>query len=133
MHLGLSLPALLPIAGSHVIPAYNVYYSIYWERNRKDQYQGGALHQAHLRYAHEVPTLLPGTLAQYLGISGSLNYHDGVFNIRPGLTHSTLQIGTSIYISRFTISLSLDRQWSYRSDLNAGNELWSSLSLTTKI
>ena len=130
LHFGISFPELLPLFGWYVIPSYNAYYWIYWAQNRKEQYQGGALHQFQLRYAHDIPVLIPGADAQFLGLSTSTNYHAGAFGLHPGWTHVTAQLGTSLHYEQYIFSMSLDKQWTYNPDLNAGNEFWSSLSIT---
>jgi hypothetical protein len=132
LHAGASLPELIPLAGSHLVPSYNAYYWIYWDQNRRDRYQGGAQHEFLLQYAHELPRFFSAAPV-YVGASGSVSYGDGAFDTRPGWSHSIAQLGSSVYFRDWTLSLSLNRQWTYQATVNPSNELWSMLSVTRAI
>jgi hypothetical protein len=130
LHAGVSMTNLIPIEGSHLVPTYNLYYWLYWAQNQRDQFQGGAHHEFQLSYFHDVPRFLPGARFQYVGASGSINYNDGAFNVRPGWSHSVAQISTGVYGEGWMFSCSLNRQWSYRASVDPNNELWSMVSFS---
>lgn len=130
VHAGVSATNLIPIAGSHLVPSYNMYYWLYWQQNQRDQYQGGTRHQLLTEYYHEIPRFIPGATYQYAGVSGDLNYNDGVFEVHPGWSHSTAQFAAGVYALGCIFSLSLNRQWSFQPSVDPHNEFWSTLSFT---
>lgn len=127
LHAGVSLPRLIPLDGWHIVPAYNVYYWLYWDQDRSDRFMGGARHELKAHYHHDVPAVIPGTQAHYVGVSASTNYNDGAFGVKPGWSHSNLQAGTSVYALGFIVSASVERQWTHNPDVNEPNELWTTL------
>jgi hypothetical protein len=129
LNAGISAPSLFPIAGSHLVPSYNVYYWLYWAQNRSDLYQGGTHHEVMLEYYHDIPRLIPGAREQWVGVTGSVNYNDGAFGVHPGWSHSTAQLVVGVYALECSFSLSLNRQWSYEPSIDPTDEFWSTLSL----
>ncbi len=129
-HAGISAPNLLPLAGSYLIPTYNVYYWIYWAQNQWNQYEGGAHHELALQYFHSIPKWMPGVEAQYVGVAGSMNYNDGAFGVHPGWSHSIAELLVSVYAMGSTFTFTLNRQWSFAASVDPQDELWSTLSFT---
>ena len=130
LNAGVALTNLIPLWGSHLVPAYNVYYWLYWAQNQRDQFQGGAHHEVTLTYFRDFPKLFKGTASEYWGVSGSGNYNDGVFNVQPGWSHATAQLLAGVYAPGWNLSLSLNRQWSYIASVDPNDEIWSTLSFT---
>ena len=130
LHAGVSLTELIPIARSHLVPSYNLYYWLYWAQNRTDAFQGGARHEIALHYYHSIPKVIPGTKEPYIGLSGFLNYNDGAFQVHPGLSHSIAQFTTGLRALGSMFSVSLHHQWSFEKSLNPLDETWSTFSLT---
>lgn len=128
---GVSLPRALPIWGAYLVPAYNAYYWLYWKDNRKDLFQGGARHEAMLDYTRKIPSFIPGATTQYLGVTGTLNYHDGAFGVNPGLSHSTAQLTALVYAGdNLLFSGTVNRQWAFKTSDDISNQFWSTLSVT---
>ena len=111
------------------MPSYNAYYWIYWAQRRKDQFQGGARHELMAHYYHDLPTFIPGAKAQYIGLTGSMNYHDGAFGVRPGWSHAVAQLGTSVHALGCVLTFAINRQWSIAKEVISGSETWSTVSL----
>ncbi len=122
VHAGISMTNLIPLAGSFLIPSYNVYYWIYWAQNRRDLYQGGALHQILLSYSRSFAT-----------ISASGNYHNGAFGVKPGISHSTASFLGSFPVGAATFSLSLNKQWTFEPSVNSKSPLWTTASWTMRL
>lgn len=123
LHVGFSLPQLVPLLGSYLIPAYNVYYWLYWEGNRKDRFQGGARHEVLLRYTREVGRWI-------LGTSSSLNFNDGAFGVQAGWSHWVAQIYSGFYAWDCYFSGTLNQQWSFQKTVDPRNEFWPTLSVS---
>jgi hypothetical protein len=132
-HLGGSLVGFAPVAEWHLVPSYNVYYWAYWADNRTDLYQGGARHELLLEAFRSLPRFIPGSQAQYVGVSGSTSYNDGAFGVHPAWSHATAQVSTSVYTAGGVFALSVNRQWSLEPTVDPTNELWSTLSFTRGI
>ncbi len=130
LQAGVSLTNLLDSPQSWLVPSYNVFYWLYWDRGQRTSYQGGARHELGLQYIRTLPRLIPGTDAQSAAVGGTLNYNDGAFRVRPGWTHSTAHVGTTVSAWGCQFSLSVDRQWSYEPSVNPENELWSTFSFS---
>lgn len=126
---GVSMTNLIPLAGSYLVPAYNVYYWLYWAEDRADQYLGGARHELSLSYNHGLPKIASWIKSQYMGVFASLSYNDGALGVRPGWSHSigTLYAGIAAFSSQFIVSA--NKQLSYQRTVNENNDFWMTVSL----
>jgi hypothetical protein len=132
LNVGASATHLLPIAGSYLVPSYNLYYWMYWAQNNVNLWEGGAHHEFLLQYFHEIPKLVSAIQSEYAGISGSMNYNDGAFATNSGWSYSTLGLITGVYALDCAFSFSVNRQWSYMASVDPKNELWTTLSFTKR-
>lgn len=130
---GVSAIRLIPVAGSYIVPSYDLFYQRYWALNRADLYQGGFLHQAKLEYSNALPRFLPGAKWQYYGLASTATYNAGAFAVRPGWSHVTGTILTGVYALGAIFELSVNRQWTFEHTVNRQNELWTTLSFIMKI
>jgi hypothetical protein len=130
--LGISMPSLLPLAGSYLVPTYNLYYLHYWAQGREDQYQGGTQHELLLEYYRATKIWIPGATYQYAGVTASTNYHSGDFGVRSALSHSTAALVSGVYALKSIFILSLNQQWSYEATVNPSNEFWTTFSFVKK-
>lgn len=130
VHAGVSMNRLLPLLGSFVVPTYNVYYWLYWAQNQSDQYQGGAHHEFVLSYYRDIPHFIPGTIEEYWGLSGTMNYNDGAFNVQPGWSHATASLSAGIAGASWLGYIAVNRQWSFISSVDSTNEIWTNVSFT---
>lgn len=130
--LGLSLPKLIPLADSYVVPSYNVYYLHYYAQDRKDRYLGGTHHELLLEYYRSIRLFIPKATYQYAGATASTNYHQGDFGVKSGLSHSTASMVTGVYAFSSIFTLSMNHQWSYEETVNPNNEFWTTFSFIKK-
>ncbi len=129
VHAGISMFNLLPLSESVLIPSYNIYYWIYWAQDRRDLYQGGTHHEFLLKYTHWIPRIFSFFSEAYAGTSASLNYNDGAFGVRPGLSHSTASLLAEVKTSGASLVASVNQQWSYEPTVNPTNDFWTEISL----
>ena len=127
---GVSFYNLLPIAGSFLVPSYNLNYWIYWKDDRRDQYQGGARHEFLLQYHRLVQKTVWNLNKPYAGGSTSINYNDGAFDVKPGWSHATAGLYAGFHALSAAITASMNYQWTFEKTVTASNEFWSTLSLT---
>ena len=130
--IGFSMPNSIPIGDSYLIPTYNIYYLRYWAIDRSDLFMGGYQHELMLEYSQAIPVFIPKANYQYAGASVSTNYNGGTFNIHPGISHSIAKLETGIYALNSIFTLEVFHQWTYKTEINPGNELWTTLSYVKK-
>jgi len=130
--LGFSMPNLIPLSGSSLVPSYNVYYTHYWAQNRDDLYLGGTHHELLLEYNRSIRAFIPKATYQYAGLTASTNYHNGDFGVKPRISHSTAGVVSGVYALNSIFILGLNHQWSYEETVNPDNEFWSTLSFVKK-
>lgn len=130
--LGLSMPQLISISGSNLIPSYNVYHWLYWELDRADLNRSGDHHELLLEYYKPIPRFIPGATYQYAGGSGSLNYNSGAFGVKQRLSHATASLAAGVYALQSIFEFTLNHQWTYEPTVNPGNELWTTFSFIKK-
>jgi hypothetical protein len=128
LNAGVTMARLLPLAGSFLVPAYNVYYWIYWAQDRSDQYRGGARHEISLSYTHALPDLGAEIKTPYAGVSTSLSYNDGAFGVRPGMSHSVATLYAGLSVLNIGFALSANQQFSHQRTVNARNDFWTAVS-----
>lgn len=128
VNAGVSMTNLLPIGGSVLIPAYNLYYWIYWAQDRSDLYQGGARHELSLTYTHSLPSYASWIEAAYAGGFASVSYNDGAFGIRPSWTHSVGSLYTGIHAFNSDFVVSANKQLTYQRTLRTPNEFWATVT-----
>ncbi len=129
LQTSLALPQLLPLLGGQLIPSIQSSYWLYWDQGQRSKFLGGAHYQAGLQYDHSLPRLFRAIRQQYVGLGGTVNYHDGAFGVSPGLSHTTAHFGTSVHTAGWIVSAMVQRQWSYQPTVNPDDDLWTSFSL----
>ncbi|MEZ0393043.1 MAG: hypothetical protein ACAH59_12555 [Pseudobdellovibrionaceae bacterium] len=130
--LGFSLPKLISIADSFLIPSYNAYHWLYFAQDREDLDQSGTYHELLAEYYKPTPIFIPGATYQYAGGTSSINYHEGAFDVDPGWSHSTASIVAGVYALKSIFTISLNHQWSFEETVNPENEFWSTFSYIKK-
>lgn len=131
-NLGFSMPGLFPFAGSFLVPTYNIFHWLHWEEDRRDLNRSGTSHEVLLEYFRSMKILIPGATYQYVGLTSSVNYHEGAFEVEPGLSHTTASIVMGAYVLKSIFAMSLNQQWTYEKTLNPTDELWSTFSYIKK-
>jgi len=129
---GFSMPQLIPLAESFLVPSYNAYYLHYWEQDREDLYRGGTHHELLVEFFRGIPTFIPRATYQYAGMTAGTNYYDGAFGIKPGFSHTTASLVTGLYAFNSIFETTVNQQWSYEDTVNPDDELWTTLSFIKK-
>ena len=128
LNAGLAFNNLLPILGSYLVPAYNVFYWIYWAQDRSDMFQGGARHELSLTFTRDLPEFSPSYQSPYVGLFTSVNYNDGAFNVKPGMSHTLVSAYTGFKALGLQNSLSANQQFSHQRTVNPRNDFWIAVS-----
>lgn len=129
---GVSLPKLMPLAGSFLVPSFNSYYYLYYDQNRTDRDQSGSQFEIMLEYFRSIPSVLPNATYQYAGVAASTNYHDGAFGVRPAWSHTIVSLQSGAYAFASIFILSLHYQWTHEATVNPDNEFWQTVSYVKK-
>jgi hypothetical protein len=132
VQLGFSLPQLIPLFGSFVVPTLNTHYLHYYELGHSDLYRGGIHHEALLEYYKATPLFIPRATYQYSGVKTGVNYYDGAFGVQRGWSHTTASLVSGVYALKSIFELSLNQQWSYEETVNPENEFWTTFSFIKK-
>lgn len=130
--LGVSMPKLIPLGGSYLVPSYNVSYLNYWADDRDDLFLGGFQQELLFEYYRAHKILIPGATYQYAGATANLVYHHGAFGVEPGISHSVASLVGGVYALKSIFVLTLNHQWTFEETVNPENEFWSAISFIKK-
>ena len=117
---GVTLPKLLPLGPANLVPSYTYYY---WTPQNSGAFEAGGVHEIFLSYA---APLLP---KQSLDLGASLNYHDGVFGVKPGWSHATAGVSTTFDVG-VKLTPAINYQWSFEDTVDTEDEVWATLSVS---
>ena len=131
-HVGVSMPQLIPLAQSFIIPSYNIYHWIYYDQDREDLDESGTRHELLAEYDQSIPVFIRGANYQYAGATANINYHTGVFGVEAGFSHSVASLRTGAYALKSIFEVSLNHQWTFEPTVNPGNVVWSTMSYIKK-
>lgn len=123
---GVALPKLLPLGPANLVPGYNYYY---WTPRDEDVFQSGGVHELLLSYALPADAVLPVASKQTIDLGSSLNYHDGVFDVKEGWSHATASLSTTFNLSGTRITPGVNYQWSFEDTVNDEDEFWAQVSV----
>jgi hypothetical protein len=125
--LGFSMPNLFPLGPSFLIPSYEGDFE--WAGMQpSDDVDKGWIHTFGLSYDIPVPVLVPEQEEQFLSLSWSLSYNDGVFESDPGWSHSTAALATIFEWKGISFTPIIYYQWSFEDTVNEENEFYTSFS-----
>ena len=124
---GLSLPKLLPIGPSSLVPSYYLGYK--WPKHSGGP-ERGCFHIFGLAYDLPIPALIPTQGSQAISLTTDLTYNDGVFGSEPGWSHSTAGLSTSFRYGGFALTPGINYQWSFEDTVNDEDESWVDISLS---
>lgn len=114
--VGFSLPKLIPLGDSFLIPSYHYNY---WLPLDGELFEPGGMHTLGLDYSHSLPVFIPGTKSQSVFIGGTMNHHGGAFGVTPGWSHATMSTGAAADITdTLNASISVTYQWSFTESVN---------------
>ncbi|MFH1743194.1 MAG: hypothetical protein ABIH23_29665 [bacterium] len=124
--VGISLPNLAPVGPGYLVPSYYAGYD--WSA-----YSGGPeegwFHIFGLGYDLPIPALLPDQEEQALSFTADLTYNDGAFDSDPCWSHTTAGLATNFEWKGFTLTPSVNYQWSLDDSVNDEDEFWAGISL----
>lgn len=129
---GFSMPKLIPIGDSYLVPTYNLAYQHYFAQEREDLYQGGAYHELLVEYYQPIALFIPGATYQYAGGNAGASYHQGAFGVNAGFSHSKASMVTGVYALKSIFEATLNHQWSFEDSVNPEDELWTTVSFIRK-
>lgn len=124
LSLGFSMPDLLPAGPAFFVPSYEGNFE--WTGVDGDK---GWIHTFGLSCEIPVPELIPGQEEQFLSLSGSVSYNEGVFDSIAGWSHSTAYISTAFEWKGFSFTPILFYQWSFEETVNEEDEFYASFTL----
>jgi len=122
----ISFPNLIPIGPSSLVPSYAIAYD--WPVHSEGPNEG-CFHIFGLGYDLPIPTLIPEQEEQFLSLTSDLTYNDGAYDADPGWSHSTVGISTAFEWKGFTLTPSVNYQWSFEDTVNDEDEFWAGISL----
>lgn len=126
-NFGFSFPELWRAGEVALVPGYNVFC---WVPEHSDMFDNGAVHEFSVAARWE--TAGPGADGQpvawqALALAG---YNDGAFGSRPGWSHCIAGLSAAIPLGPFTVTPSLNYQWSFESSVNPEDDFWGALTLS---
>lgn len=123
----ISFPNLLEIGPSFLVPSW---YSGYLWPAHSGGPERGWHHVMGLAYDLPITPLLPGQDEQALSFSTDLTYNDGTFGSESGFSHATIGLSTTFEVGDFSITPSLNYQWSFEDTVNDEDEFWAGIGVT---
>lgn len=124
--IGFALPNLLPLSSSYLIPSYYVCYD--WPAHSGGP-QEGWFHIFSVSYDVHIPAFIPSQDEQDLSLTADVTYNDGAFDADSDFSHATVSLATTFEWKGFTLTPSLQHQWSFEDTVNRENEFWAGVSL----
>ena len=124
---GVILPKLLLIGPANLVPSYNYYF---WTPQDSGGFKDGGVHEIFLNYNPPMKSFLPVSSEQTLNLGASLNYHDGVFGVKPGWSHATAHVSTTFDVASVKLTPSVNYQWSFEDTVDTENEFWATISVS---
>ncbi len=126
--LGFSMPNLLPIGESALIPSYSIYYD--WAGvQSSDKIDNGWFQVWGLSYSLPVPALIPSQEEQAIDLSWDITYNDGVFGSDSCWSHSTIGVSTTFEWRNLYFTPAVNYQFSFDDSVNDEDELYALLSV----
>lgn len=117
---GVTMPKLLPLGPACLVPSYTYYF---WTPQNAGAFEDGGVHEIFLNYSAPV---LP---KQSLDLGASMNYHDGVFGVKPGWSHATAHVATTFDVG-VKLTPSINYQWSFEDTVDTEDEFWAMFSVS---
>lgn len=126
--LALSMPNLIPLGPSNLVPSYTVGYN--WDGiQSKEDVDNGWIHTFGLAYDIPIPALIPDQEEAAISLGWEISYNDGMFESDSGWSHSQAAISTTFEWKGFTLTPAVFYQWSFEDTVNPEDEFFASVSL----
>jgi len=123
---GISIPNLLPIGSSSLVPSY--YCGYLWEVYDRGP-EDGLFNILGVGYDLPIPAILPRQEEQALSVAADITHNDGAFGSDSDWSHATMTVSTSFEFKGFTLTPSAAYQWSFEDTVNDEDELWATLTM----
>lgn len=127
--LSVSMPNLLPLGPSSLVPSYVAYFE--WDGiQNSDDLDEGWIHKIGLDYDIFFPALITDQEEQALSLSWEIKYNEGILGSDPDWSHTTFGLSTSFEWWGFSFTPSINYQLSFEDTVNKEDELYASFSLS---
>ena len=127
--LSLSLPNLIPLGPSKLVPHYTLYYD-FDAFDAAKTLKDGFFHEFGLDYAIPIPALIPDQKEQAISLGWQVTYEDDVYvGVKSGFSHTTASISTTFEWKGFYFTPAVKYQWSLEDTMNPENELYGLFSI----
>jgi len=127
--LSLSLPNVIPLGPSHLVPHYTLFYD-FDTGDTNPTFLDGFFHEFGLEYGIPIPELFPELEEQFLTLGWQITYEDGVYaGVDSGFTHTALSLSTSFQWKGFYFTPTLLYQWSMEDAVNPEDEFCARFSV----
>jgi len=125
--LSLSMPNLIPLGPSSLVPGYEIAYEWSGFQGGTD-FDEGFIHTFGLSYAIPVPALIPSQEEQSIDLIWDIAYNAGYDGADPSWTHTTVGASTTFEYGDFYFTPALNYQWSFEDTMNDEDEFYASFS-----
>ena len=125
---GVAFPNLPKLGPVSIVPGYNYYH---WTPENGGAFVEGGVSDFSLSFLTESAGWVEKTRRQTYSFVWAIDYNDGAFGSKPGWSHSVVGLSTGISVGRFTITPSVNYQWSFEPSVNPVNEFWAAISFQT--
>jgi hypothetical protein len=129
INFGLSMPALLPIGSSYLVPGWSAFYEFAGKDTKDSELDNGWVHEFSLAYDLPFDPLLPDQEEQYLSLTAAISYNDGVYWSDPDWSHSTISASTTFEWNNFYFTPTVNYQWSFEDTVNDENEFYATFAV----
>lgn len=130
--LNLSLPKVLPLGPSYLVPVYSIYYECdAFKANRA--LKDGFFHEIGLNYDIPIPALIPDQKEQAISLGWLISYEDDVYTgVKDGWNFTTVSASTTFRWNNFYLTPTIKYQWSLEDTMNPDDELYGLISVGYK-
>ncbi len=124
---GISLPQLIPLGESNLVPSYMGYYNTegFTSNNVTDN---GWFHDFGLSYSISLPSSPVTQDDQSLDLEWFITYNDGAFGTDSGFSHTEISVGTTWVWNSFYLSPKIAYQWSFEDTVNDEDDFYALVS-----
>ncbi|MEW6235852.1 MAG: hypothetical protein AB1656_10735 [Candidatus Omnitrophota bacterium] len=125
--LAVSMPNLIPLGPSILVPSYEMAYEWHGLEGGTN-FDEGFIHTLGLSYAIPIPVLIPAQEEQAIDLSWNIAYNSGCYETDSSWTHTTIGASTTFEYGQFYFTPALYYQWSFEDTMNEEDEFYASFS-----
>lgn len=123
---GFSFPELWRAGKVALVPGYNMFC---WIPEHGGTLNNGAVHEFSLAARWQSPGLRDNAKPVAWQALALVGCNDGAFGSRPGWSHCLTGLSAAVPLGPFTITPSLNYQWSFEPTVNREDEFWAALTI----